>query len=416
MQGNAGPSLLMTSLTNFAVFLIGSTTSLPALRYFCIYLAASLAFLLLLQSTILVASLALDLRRSQASRVDVVCCVRSPPYLEELPDPEQPNGCDPCGRGCCGVRCETVFSNRLFAALGRALVSRPGKAVVLAAFAALLGGGIAGLTQLKVYVPAPAPRGRPETDRCSCISCISCSESSILNYIASGSYARDFFDTRCGAHSLPLRGRRSAGTDARGISPLPPHPSLALFRTSGDPTAVYFEDLDLASDAAAWGALDAACEAARASKTTVANTVICWSENLQAEYPDLRGDLAVAPAPEEARDAFAETLRTFLASGEGAEFADDLVFSEDGASLAMARFTARHIIANSSNEEVELMDGLRADVRGAVAEVSEALAPQVRIYGGRYLQAEQYKAIANEGACELSGKESPLPAPGRCCE
>ena len=62
----------MTSLTNFAVFLIGSTTSLPALRYFCIYLAASLAFLLLLQSTILVASLALDLRRSQASRVDVV--------------------------------------------------------------------------------------------------------------------------------------------------------------------------------------------------------------------------------------------------------------------------------------------------------------------------------------------------------
>ena len=159
MQGNAGPSLLMTSLTNFAVFLIGSTTSLPALRYFCIYLAASLAFLLLLQSTILVASLALDLRRSQASCVDVVCCVRSPPYLEELPDPEQPNGCDPCGRGCCGVRCETVFSNRLFAALGRALVTRPGKAVVLAAFAALLGGGIAGLTQLKVYVPPPAPRG-----------------------------------------------------------------------------------------------------------------------------------------------------------------------------------------------------------------------------------------------------------------
>ena len=413
MQGNAGPSLLMTSLTNFAVFLIGSTTSLPALRYFCIYLAASLAFLLLLQSTILVASLALDLRRSQAWRVDVVCCVRSPPYLEELPDPEQPNGCDPCGRGCCGVRCETVFSNRLFAALGRALVTRPGKAVVLAAFAALLGGGIAGLTQLKVYVPAPAPRGRAETDSCSCISC---SESSILNYIASGSYARDFFDTRCGAHSPPLRGRRSAGTDARGISPLPPHPSLALFRTSGDPTAVYFEDLDLASDAAAWGALDAACEAARASKTTVANTVICWSENLQAEYPDLRGDLAAAPAPEEARDAFAETVRTFLASGEGAEFADDLVFSEDGASLAMARFTARHIIANSSNEEVELMDGLRADVRGAVAEVSEALAPQVRIYGGRYLQAEQYKAIANEGACELSGKEGPLPAPGRCCE
>ena len=160
MQGNAGPSLLMTSLTNFAVFLIGSTTSLPALRYFCIYLAASLAFLLLLQSTILVAALALDLRRSQASRVDVVCCVRSPPYhLEEPPDPEQPNGCDPCGKGCCGVQCETVFSNRLFAALGRALVTRPGKAVVLAAFAALLGGGIAGLTQLKVYVPAPAPRG-----------------------------------------------------------------------------------------------------------------------------------------------------------------------------------------------------------------------------------------------------------------
>ena len=228
-----------------------------------------------------------------------------------------------------------------------------------------------------------------------------------MNYIASGSYARDFFDTRCGAHSPPLRGRRSAGTDARGISPLPPHPSLALFRTSGDPTAVYFEDLDLASDAAAWGALDAACEAARASKTTVANTVICWSENLQAEYPDLRGDLAAAPAPEEARDAFAETVRTFLASGEGAEFADDLVFSKDGASLAMARITARHIIANSSNEEVELMDGLRADVRGAVA---EALAPQVRIYGGRYLQAEQYKAIASEGACELSGEESPLPA------
>lgn len=172
---------------------------------------------------------------------------------------------------------------------------------------------------------------------------------------------------------------------------------------------MYFEDLDLASDPAAWPALDAACEAARASATTVATTVICWSENLQAEYPDLRGDLAAAPAPE-ARAAFAETVRTFLASGEGAEFADDLVFTEDGASLAMARFTARHIVANSSNEEVELMDGLRADVRGAVAEVSEALAPQVRIYGGRYLQAEQYKAIASEGACELSGEESPLPA------
>ncbi|XP_072018587.1 uncharacterized protein [Amphiura filiformis] len=65
--------LLVTSVTDFCAFLIGSTTVLPALRSFCIYCGIGIMFLFFYGITFFLAWLVIDRKRYER-RYDACCC------------------------------------------------------------------------------------------------------------------------------------------------------------------------------------------------------------------------------------------------------------------------------------------------------------------------------------------------------
>lgn len=77
--GRAGVAITVTSLTDFLAFTVGSTTDLPALRYFCIYSAVGIASIYFLQVTYFVAWLTLDQRRLEDRRHGLLWCWKMSP-------------------------------------------------------------------------------------------------------------------------------------------------------------------------------------------------------------------------------------------------------------------------------------------------------------------------------------------------
>eukprot|EP00854_Cymbomonas_tetramitiformis_P015088 gene15088-17839_t len=92
MLMEAGPSITLTSMTDFFAFMIGANTSLPALRYFCIYAAVGILFDFILQVTFFVGCMAIDVENKRKGYADccwyATCCKR---------DLEQVSGTTVCG-------------------------------------------------------------------------------------------------------------------------------------------------------------------------------------------------------------------------------------------------------------------------------------------------------------------------------
>eukprot|EP00928_Gymnodinium_smaydae_P072258 TRINITY_DN55655_c0_g1_i1.p1 TRINITY_DN55655_c0_g1~~TRINITY_DN55655_c0_g1_i1.p1 ORF type:complete len:895 (+),score=110.27 TRINITY_DN55655_c0_g1_i1:61-2745(+) len=73
----AGLSITLTTATNIFAFLLGSTASFYAIKYFCVYAALSIFFIYLYHLCGFSALLALDTARQQSRRFDVLCCLKS---------------------------------------------------------------------------------------------------------------------------------------------------------------------------------------------------------------------------------------------------------------------------------------------------------------------------------------------------
>ncbi|XP_066978338.1 patched domain-containing protein 3-like [Macrobrachium rosenbergii] len=71
---HAGVSITVTSVTNFLAFIIGSSSDLPALRYFCLYAAIGIAAIYFFQATFFVACLVFDQRRLENNRQGLLWC------------------------------------------------------------------------------------------------------------------------------------------------------------------------------------------------------------------------------------------------------------------------------------------------------------------------------------------------------
>ena len=148
----AGASITVTSLTDFFAFLIGSNTSLPALKVFSYYVAAAVMFNYILQITAFAATLAIDAKRMEEDRLDILWCVKRT---------KAETG---CGRGCCGCACgiDDRKSNRAFASFAEKLMNKKVAVPVVLAFAGVLAGGIAGLTQIEVKADEKVRELRPD--------------------------------------------------------------------------------------------------------------------------------------------------------------------------------------------------------------------------------------------------------------
>lgn len=137
---HAGVSVTVASITNFAAFLIGSNTSLPALAAFSVYAAFGILFDLLLQITFFAGIMAIDAKRQRARRLDVLCCVKSAAPVN--------SGC------CCGVCGEGFPKKRpsvvVMEFVARVLSSKIAKGVVIVIWMGLLTVGIIGASKIKV--------------------------------------------------------------------------------------------------------------------------------------------------------------------------------------------------------------------------------------------------------------------------
>ena len=71
-----GPSILLSTITETTAFALGALVPMPAVRNFALYAAGSVLLNAVLQVTIFVSALTLDLRRYEANRVDCFPCVR----------------------------------------------------------------------------------------------------------------------------------------------------------------------------------------------------------------------------------------------------------------------------------------------------------------------------------------------------
>ncbi|KAH8291659.1 hypothetical protein KR018_010859 [Drosophila ironensis] len=75
--GQIGPSILQTAGSEMACFAIGCISDMPAVKTFAMYAAIAILLDFLLQITAFVALMAIDERRHQDNRLDLLCCVKS---------------------------------------------------------------------------------------------------------------------------------------------------------------------------------------------------------------------------------------------------------------------------------------------------------------------------------------------------
>ncbi|KAK7485656.1 hypothetical protein BaRGS_00023105, partial [Batillaria attramentaria] len=74
--GQAGPSMLLTSLSESIAFFLGALTDMPAVKIFSLYAAMAVLFNFLLQITCFIGLMTLDARRMEENRLDMACCVK----------------------------------------------------------------------------------------------------------------------------------------------------------------------------------------------------------------------------------------------------------------------------------------------------------------------------------------------------
>lgn len=71
-----GPSILLSSTTEVVAFALGALVPMPAVRNFAIYAAGSVLIGAILQCTVFVSAMVLDIKRAEASRLDCFPCIR----------------------------------------------------------------------------------------------------------------------------------------------------------------------------------------------------------------------------------------------------------------------------------------------------------------------------------------------------
>ncbi|KDQ64657.1 hypothetical protein JAAARDRAFT_118766 [Jaapia argillacea MUCL 33604] len=87
-----GPSILLSSVTETVAFALGALVPMPAVRNFALYAAGSVLLNALLQVTVFISALVLDLRRVESSRVDCFPCVKLPNRIALLEAPPSGSG------------------------------------------------------------------------------------------------------------------------------------------------------------------------------------------------------------------------------------------------------------------------------------------------------------------------------------
>jgi predicted RND superfamily exporter protein len=141
MKGGA-ISILVTSLTDALAFLIGASTVMPALRWFCLFAGFGIIFCFLFQITMYMPFLCLNERRARANKLDCCICIEA----AQPHDIDEPQGC--CGLLCAGYTPGKLgrFLQETWAPL---ITSQAGMGASVVFFAGLFIAAIVGVTQVR---------------------------------------------------------------------------------------------------------------------------------------------------------------------------------------------------------------------------------------------------------------------------
>ncbi|KAG6880077.1 hypothetical protein C0992_006889 [Termitomyces sp. T32_za158] len=93
-----GPSILLSTITETVAFSLGALVPMPAVRNFALYAAGSVFLNAILQVTVFVSALVLDLRRFEANRVDCFPCVKLRSRIALMDGPVTGSGLGRIGR------------------------------------------------------------------------------------------------------------------------------------------------------------------------------------------------------------------------------------------------------------------------------------------------------------------------------
>lgn len=136
--GEVAPSMLISSLTDAFCFFLGALTPMPAVRAFALFAGLALLFDFALQITCFVSLMALDARREQAGRWDILYCVKPSGGSKAAA------AANTSGDNCSGVM--KHYSNFLFLPVVRA--------AILVAFAALTCASLSVIPRIEVGLDA----------------------------------------------------------------------------------------------------------------------------------------------------------------------------------------------------------------------------------------------------------------------
>jgi Niemann-Pick C1 protein len=132
-----GPSILLSSATEVVAFALGAFVPMPAVRNFAVYAAGSVLIGAILQVTVFVSAMVLDLRRAEAGRVDCFPCIRVPGKIR----------LDDDGHGGTSESFLTHFFRKVYAPT---LLKTEVKHTVLAAFGGMFLLSIVGIQRIQL--------------------------------------------------------------------------------------------------------------------------------------------------------------------------------------------------------------------------------------------------------------------------
>nr|XP_057922980.1 NPC intracellular cholesterol transporter 1 [Doryrhamphus excisus] len=84
--GDVAPSMFLSSFSETVAFFLGALSNMPAVRTFSLFAGLAVFIDFLLQISCFVSLLGLDLRRQEANRLDIICCVKLPEGQEQKVD------------------------------------------------------------------------------------------------------------------------------------------------------------------------------------------------------------------------------------------------------------------------------------------------------------------------------------------
>ncbi|XP_061110400.1 NPC intracellular cholesterol transporter 1 isoform X2 [Conger conger] len=84
--GDVAPSMFLSSLSETVAFFLGALSNMPAVRTFSLFAGLAVFIDFLLQISCFVSLLGLDIKRQEANRLDILCCVALPEGQEQKTD------------------------------------------------------------------------------------------------------------------------------------------------------------------------------------------------------------------------------------------------------------------------------------------------------------------------------------------